>query len=51
LVDILLNQYIGRQQHVPILVFENNVAPSIYPDTRSVERRNKNCFTCGLAAS
>ncbi len=47
LVDVLLNQYTERQEHIPILVFENNTTPLIYSDTLSVMRRNKNCFTCG----
>jgi molybdopterin/thiamine biosynthesis adenylyltransferase len=50
LVDVLLNQYTGRQEHVPILVFENNSTPLIYADKVSVERRNKNCYTCNVAS-
>jgi hypothetical protein len=48
LVDVLLNQYTGRQQHFPILVFENNSVPTIYADILSPSVRNKDCFTCGL---
>jgi len=45
-VDALVNQYTERQEHTPILVFENNNIPVIYEDKESVERRNKQCFTC-----
>jgi len=45
-VDALVNQYTERQEHTPILVFENNNRPVIYEDKESVERRNKHCFTC-----
>ena len=47
-VDTLVNQYTERQEHTPILVFENNNHPVIYEDKDSVERRNKNCFTCSV---
>lgn len=48
LVDVLLNQYTNRQDHIPLLVFENNSTPLIYPDVESLQRRNKNCYTCGI---
>ena len=47
-VEQLLNQYTGRQEHIPILVYENNRFPTIYPDTTSVENRNLECFSCHL---
>lgn len=46
-VDVLVNQYTGRQRHAPILVVENNHLPAIYPDARSVEGRAKLCYACG----
>ncbi len=46
-VDVLVNQYTQRQELPPILVFENNGLPCIYPDTESVAHRRKDCFHCG----
>ncbi len=46
-VDALVNQYIERQPHVPVLVYENNGLPCLYPDTESVAQRRKDCFHCG----
>ena len=45
-VDVLINQYTGRQTHRPILVYENNRLPTIYPDEDSVRFRRP-CFSCG----
>ncbi len=45
-VDALLNQYTGRQRQAPILVYEDNQTPSMYPDTESLTRRPKDCFHC-----
>lgn len=45
-VDLLINQYTERQPHVPVWVYENNLAPCIYPDTDSVAQRRKDCFYC-----
>jgi len=46
-VDVLVNQYTGRQVHSPILVLENNQVPAIYADHQSLGDRVKHCFTCG----
>ncbi len=45
-VEALLNQFTGRQAHDPILVYENNTRPCLYPDTESVAQRPKGCFHC-----
>ena len=45
-VDALVNQYTGRQTQAPILVYEDNQMPSMYPDTESLVRRPKDCFHC-----
>jgi len=47
-VDILINQYTQRQRTVPIVVYENNLFPSIYEDKESVKNRELDCFTCGI---
>ena len=47
-VDVLINQYTETRRHVPILVYENNGAMSIYEDRESVESRNKQCFLCNV---
>jgi len=46
-VDVLLNQYTERQVHTPILVYENNRLPCIYPDHDSLAQRPKECLHCG----
>ncbi|HLG77571.1 MAG TPA: ThiF family adenylyltransferase, partial [Ktedonobacteraceae bacterium] len=48
LVDVLINQYTDVYRHVPILVYENNGAMSIYEDKESVRMRNKQCFVCNV---
>jgi hypothetical protein len=45
--DALINQFTSRQPSVPVLVYESNVAPCIYPDTQSLENRPRECFHCG----
>lgn len=45
-VEMLINQYTGARQHVPVLVYEYNGSMSIYEDNESVQRRNKQCFLC-----
>ena len=47
-VDTLINQYLERQRHVPVLVYEDNLSKTIYEDHESVARRNKHCFTCAV---
>jgi len=47
-VEALLNQYTGVRRHVPILVYENNGAMSLYEDRESVQLRNKHCFLCHI---
>lgn len=47
-VEVLVNQYTGVREHVPVLVYENNGHMSIYEDTESVEQRNKHCFICNM---
>jgi molybdopterin/thiamine biosynthesis adenylyltransferase len=47
-VETLVNQYTGRQRDVPVLVYENNRQPVIYPDTESVRQRNNLCYSCGI---
>lgn len=47
-VDVLVNQFTGRQRHRPIMVYENNETMVIYEDQESVIGRNKRCFTCGF---
>lgn len=46
-VEVLLNQYAGRQPHVPVWVFENNQAMAMYEDRLTVDQRNRRCFACG----
>lgn len=47
-VDTLMNQYTQRQQHLPVVVYEDNVMACIYPDRDSVSRRNKECYVCSV---
>ncbi len=47
-VEVLVNQYTDVRRHVPILVYENNGHMSIYEDSESVQRRNKQCFMCNV---
>ena len=47
-VEELLNQMAPRTSDGPILVYERNSHTHVYPDTESLESRNKNCFTCGI---
>jgi molybdopterin/thiamine biosynthesis adenylyltransferase len=47
-VDVLINQYIEAQRHVPVLVYENNGSMRIYEDRESVQHRNKRCFLCNI---
>jgi molybdopterin/thiamine biosynthesis adenylyltransferase len=47
-VDILINQYTGRQKHEPILVYEANKYQALYPDRQSIKMRNLDCFTCNI---
>jgi molybdopterin/thiamine biosynthesis adenylyltransferase len=47
-VEVLVNQYTDVRRHVPILVYENNGAMSIYEDRDSVQLRNKHCFICNV---
>jgi molybdopterin/thiamine biosynthesis adenylyltransferase len=47
-VEMLINQYTDARRHVPILVYENNGAMSVYEDRESVRVRNKQCFLCGV---
>jgi molybdopterin/thiamine biosynthesis adenylyltransferase len=47
-VETLINQYTEREQHMPILVYEQNGAHCIYEDTISVNVRNKHCFLCQI---
>lgn len=46
-VDILINQFTGRQANSPIVVYESNGQPAIYPDELSLRARNLDCFSCG----
>mgnify|MGYP005846305209 CR=1 FL=1 len=45
-VDVLVNQFTLRQEHKPIIVYENNDHISIYEETDSVKRRNILCYSC-----
>src|SRR6266581_897736 len=47
-VEVLVNQYTELRRHVPILVYENNGAMSMYEDRESVQMRNKQCFLCNV---
>ncbi len=47
-VEVLVNQYTGARQHVPILVYENNKHMCIYEDQESVQARNKHCALCNI---
>ena len=47
-VEELINQYTEMRRHVPVLVYENNGAMSIYEDRESVQSRNKHCFVCNV---
>lgn len=46
-VDALINQFSSRQPSVPVLVYESNTGPCIYPDIQSLENRSRECFHCG----
>ena len=47
--DVLTNQYLFRQEHKPVWVFENNEEGfKIYPDDDSVINRKKNCALCAV---
>lgn len=50
-VDQLVNQYSERQNHTPILIYENNVQASIYPDKQGVLERKLGCFFCEVESS
>jgi len=45
-VNILLHQYAQRQEHKPVLIYENNKNTSIYEDNESLANRQKGCFLC-----
>lgn len=45
-VDILVNQYTQRQDHKPVLVYENNKNTLIYEDNKSLANRNLECYFC-----
>ncbi|MBK1642528.1 hypothetical protein CKO12_11690 [Chromatium okenii] len=45
-VDALMNQYTERQPTIPVLVYENNDQPCLYPDTASVNERQRDCYHC-----
>lgn len=47
-VDTLVNQYTERQRDITVAVYENNLYPTIYEDTESISRRDKNCAVCNL---
>lgn len=47
-VDTLINQYTERQRDIPVLVYENNLYPTMYEDVASVSDREKNCVVCSL---
>ncbi|WP_417733861.1 HesA/MoeB/ThiF family protein [Roseovarius sp.] len=47
-VEQLIDQYTGRTEQQPILVYERNKQSVIYGDVESLENRNKNCITCGI---
>jgi molybdopterin/thiamine biosynthesis adenylyltransferase len=47
-VEMLVNQYTGFREHVPILVYEGNVHMSVYQDYESVQRRNMQCDLCNI---
>lgn len=47
-VEILVNQFTGRQRHRSVMIYENNGGMSIYEDRESIERRPKRCFSCDL---
>jgi molybdopterin/thiamine biosynthesis adenylyltransferase len=47
-VEVLVNQYTDVRRHVPVLVYENNGAMSVYEDRESVQLRNKQCFVCNV---
>ena len=47
-VEMLVNQYTGFREHVPILVYEGNAHISVYEDHESVQRRNKQCDLCDI---
>lgn len=45
-VDVLVNQYTQRQEHKPVLVYENNKNTLIYEDNKSLANRNLECYFC-----
>lgn len=45
-VDVLVNQFTLRQEHVAVLVYESNGSTYIYEDSDSVENRNLHCYSC-----
>jgi molybdopterin/thiamine biosynthesis adenylyltransferase len=47
-VEQLVDQYIGRCDHQPILVYERNAQSVIFADHESVSDRNRHCITCDV---
>lgn len=48
-VELLINQYTGRQAHIPILVYESNARPVIYADQQSLRFRQLDCSVCSYS--
>jgi len=45
-VDLLLNQFTQRQRHVPVVVYESNQLPAIYPEEQWQSHRQASCYFC-----
>jgi len=45
-VDVLLNQFTQRQRHVPVVVYESNQLPAIYPEEQWQSHRQASCYFC-----
>ena len=50
-VEQLVDQYVCRSEHKPILIYERNKHSAIYPDEESLRSRNLHCFTCSIRRS
>lgn len=50
-VEQLVDQYTGRTDEQPILVYERNLQSVIYGDVESLENRNMQCITCGVVGT
>lgn len=50
-VEQLIDQYTGRTEQQPILVYERNKQSAVYGDLESLKNRKKDCITCGIVTN